>query len=108
MSAHISSPWEIVETPDAVIVSEWHIKIGPEMLLPFFPYKRQWSEDRQQSGLVLDHEKMAAARLAAAAPDMLDALRRAVLALAFAAESSDAMRDDYNAVSAAIEKATGN
>lgn len=39
--------------------------------------------------------------------DMLRALRRAVLALAFAAESSPAMRDDYEAVSAAIAKATG-
>jgi hypothetical protein len=38
--------------------------------------------------------------------DMLKALRRAVLALAFAAESSPAMRDDYEAVSAAIAKAT--
>lgn len=47
------------------------------------------------------------ARLIAAAPEMLDALRRAVLALAFAAESSKAMQDDYEAVSAAIEKATG-
>lgn len=46
------------------------------------------------------------ARLIAAAPDMLAALRRAVLALAFAAESSPAMRDDYNAVSEAIAKAT--
>lgn len=45
--------------------------------------------------------------LIAAAPDMLQALRRAVLALAFAAESSPAMRDDYEAVSAAIAKATG-
>lgn len=48
------------------------------------------------------------AHLIAAAPDMLKALRRAVLALAFAAESSEAMRDDYNAVSAAITKATGS
>lgn len=46
-------------------------------------------------------------RLIAAAPDMLAALRRAVLALAFAAETSPAMRDDYDAVSAAISKATG-
>jgi hypothetical protein len=47
------------------------------------------------------------ALLIAAAPDMLQALRRAVLALAFSAESSEAMRDDYEAVSAAIAKATG-
>ena len=39
--------------------------------------------------------------------EMLDALRRAVLALAFAAETSPAMHDDYEAVSAAIKKATG-
>jgi hypothetical protein len=38
---------------------------------------------------------------------MLNALRRAALALAFAAESSPAMQDDYNAVSAAIAEATG-
>ena len=37
---------------------------------------------------------------------MLAALRRAALALAFAAESWPAMQDDYEAVSAAIRKAT--
>ncbi len=37
--------------------------------------------------------------------EMLTAMRRAVLALAFAAESSRAMKDDYNALSAAIDKA---
>jgi len=52
-------------------------------------------------------EAEANARLIAAAPDMLQALRRAALALAFAAESSPAMMDDYKAVSAAIERATG-
>jgi hypothetical protein len=46
-------------------------------------------------------------RLIAAAPAMLLALRRAVIALAFAAENSAAMRDDYLAVSDAIAKATG-
>ena len=47
------------------------------------------------------------ARLIAAAPEMLNALRRAALALAFGAENFPAMSDDYKAVSAAIEKATG-
>ncbi len=47
------------------------------------------------------------ARLIEAAPTMLAALRRAALALAFAAETSPAMQDDYNAVSAAIALATG-
>lgn len=53
------------------------------------------------------HNALANARLIAAAPDMLQALRRAVLALAFAAETSPAMRDDYEVVSEAIAKATG-
>ena len=52
-------------------------------------------------------ESAANARLIHAAPTMLTALRRASLALAFAAESSSAMRDDYEAVSAAIAAATG-
>jgi hypothetical protein len=47
------------------------------------------------------------ARMMVSAPTMLNALRRAALALAFAAESSPAMQDDYNAVSEAIAKATG-
>lgn len=59
------------------------------------------------TGVVNDEESRANARLIAAAPDMLAALRRAALALAFAAESSKAMQDDYEAVSAAIAKATG-
>ena len=46
------------------------------------------------------------ARLIAAAPNMLSALRRAAVALAFAAENSEAMQDDYAAVNAAIDLAT--
>ena len=38
--------------------------------------------------------------------ELVAALRRAAIALAFASETSDAMRDDYDAVTAAIEKAT--
>lgn len=37
--------------------------------------------------------------------EMLSAMRRAVLALAFAAESSKAMQDDYKALSNAIDRA---
>lgn len=47
------------------------------------------------------------AEMIAALPEMLAALRRAALALAFAAETSPAMKDDYKAVSAAIALATG-
>jgi len=66
-----------------------------------------YSDSENALELDIAGESMANARLWAAAPDMLSALRRAVLALAFAAESSPAMHDDYNAVSAAIDKATG-
>lgn len=52
-------------------------------------------------------EADANARLIAAAPEMLLALRRAAMALAFAAEESPAMEDDYNAVSRAIAAAAG-
>lgn len=55
-----------------------------------------------------DEQAIHDARLIAAAPDMLQALRRAALALAFAAESSPAMQDDYEAISRAIAKATGD
>ena len=84
---------------------------------PWFPTKdskynevarigRAWNIGTE---LALSHfgDVDADARLIAAAPDMLYALRRAVLALAFAAESSKAMQDDYEAVSLAIAKATG-
>lgn len=69
-------------------------------------FEIHWSNDGECVAEVVHGE--ADARLIAAAPDMLQALRRAVLALAFAAESSEAMRDDYNAVSDAIAKATGS
>lgn len=58
--------------------------------------------------VIAECETEADARLIAAAPAMLKALRRAAIALAFAAESSPAMRDDYEAVSAAIARATGS
>lgn len=47
------------------------------------------------------------ARLLDAARDMLDALKRASVALAFGAEAFPAMRDDYDAAVAAIAKAEG-
>lgn len=53
-----------------------------------------------------DQDDMRNAILISEAENMLKALRRAVLALAFAAERSSAMHDDYKAVSNAIERAT--
>ena len=65
-----------------------------------------WTPHNIGNGVTATYRE-ANARLIAAAPEMLAALRRAVLALAFAAESSPAMQDDYAAVSAAIDRATG-
>lgn len=45
--------------------------------------------------------------LIAAAPDLLEACQRAVLALKFGSEHFPSMRDDYTVVCAAIAKATG-
>jgi len=53
-----------------------------------------------------DQDDMRNAILISEAENMLKALRRAALALAFATELSPAMQDDYKAVSNAIEKAT--
>lgn len=74
MTAHTPGPWTIVESKDPIVVSHWHIQIG-NVSIPFFPYKRIYSEDLTQSGLVRDDEQMANARLIAAAPDLLAALK---------------------------------
>jgi hypothetical protein len=53
-------------------------------------------------------ETRANARLIASAPDLLAACRRAVCALAAATVDDACYREDYEAVSAAIAKATGS
>ena len=65
---HTPGPWELIETQHKKIISSWHVKVG-EHQIPVHPYKRIWSEDRTQSGLVIDHQHMADARLIAAAPE---------------------------------------
>ena len=74
MSKHTPGPWAIVERQDPVMVSGWHVQIG-SVELPFFPYTRVYSEDRSQSSLARDAKQMANARLIAAAPDLLEALK---------------------------------
>lgn len=51
-------------------------------------------------------ERAANARLISAAPDMLDALRKAVLALAHAYESTAMYKQECEVCDAAIKKAT--
>lgn len=52
-------------------------------------------------------ERESVANLIAAAPNLLNACRIAVMALAAAAERDQTFQRDYEAVSAAIEKARG-
>ncbi len=104
MSAHTPGPWTINTAGGA--------KAGePFQITEIYVYAPNTQDDTAICADVIDpvtqEPSFANALLIAAAPDMLQALRRAVLALAFAAETSPAMRDDYNAVSAAISKATG-
>lgn len=91
MTALNKGPWIAYKRPEPIGYAEYEIHHGT---------------DGECVAEVVHGE--ANACLLAAAPEMLDALRRAVLALAFAAETSATMRDDYNAVSAAISKATGS
>ncbi len=71
---HTPGPWEVVITIDGITIPNWLIQIG-KVKVPAFPYKRIYSEDRTQSGLVQDDEQVANIRLIAAAPDLLAALR---------------------------------
>lgn len=77
MSKHTPAPWALTETVHENIVSSWDVKIGDHEV-NVFPYKRIFSEDRTQSGLVIDPQIMADARLIAASPDLLEALKLAV------------------------------
>lgn len=54
-------------------------------------------EDEKANELLIAHSR-----------DMLDALYRAKTALTFAAQTSDAMKDDLKAIEAVIALATGN
>lgn len=73
MSKHTPGPWELVETPHETIISSWHIQIGEDKV-SVFPFRRHYSECRQYSAFAKCDQKMADARLIAAAPDLLEAL----------------------------------
>jgi hypothetical protein len=103
------------QTKHESVVDSWHIDIGKHKI-PLFPYKRIYSEDLKQSGLVTDAEHIADARLIAAAPELLEALKGAVTELLAVVNSLNAEQmphdgDDFHerlgAALAAIAKATG-
>lgn len=100
---HTPGPWLLVETPDEKMISSWHIQVGDDRV-SVFPYTRQYSQCRQYSGLITDHQKMADAKLIAAAPDLLSELEETHAALCFTADYIGSERYKRNA--AAIAKAT--
>jgi len=104
MSKHTPGPWTFSTSSDGWSYS---IYIAQADGAPYTPNYSDVAYITQTCTGERQQVQEANARLIAAAPDMLDALRRAVLALAFASETSAAMHDDYEAVSRAIAKATG-
>jgi hypothetical protein len=74
MSKHTPGPWELREYKQEKVVSSWNVHIG-EYQVHIFPYKRIYSDDRQQSGFVQNDQVMADAHLIAAAPELLEALK---------------------------------
>jgi len=77
---HTPGPWKLVKEEQESMVASWHIAIGDDHI-GMFPYKRIYSDDRTQSGLVKDDEKMANAILLSSAPDLLSALRTLLTAI---------------------------
>ena len=99
---HTPGPWMLSQTKHESVVDSWHIDIGKHKI-PLFPYKRIYSEDRTQSGLVTDAEHIADARLIAAAPDLLDALQQ----LCNERKAGLASLETWEKARAAIAKAEG-
>lgn len=102
--SHTPGPWslEVHESSFDGVSVGWSISSDTRVNIA----NGQAQEHLGKSG-ILRTECIANAHLIVAAPTMLAALRRAALALSFAAEESTAMRDDYEAISAVIEEATG-
>lgn len=100
MSAgHTPGPWKLTETTHEKIISSWDIQAG-EHQINVFPYKRIYSDDGAKSGLVIDKQKMADARLIAAAPELLEALKGVV-------KVADRATVEFDAARAAINKTEG-
>lgn len=74
MNKHTAGPWELKETTYDTVISDWSVIAGGDFIR-LFPYKRIYSDDKSQSGLVICRERMANAHLIAAAPDLLEALK---------------------------------
>lgn len=108
MSAkHTPGPWMLSQTKHESVVDSWHIDIGKHKI-PLFPYKRIYSEDRTQSGLVTDAEHIADARLIAAAPELLSALLMVKdAAINMRGEDFNLTVDQWAKFHASIAKATG-
>ena len=104
MSKHTPGPWKLIETKDPCSVSDWHIYTGADSVC-VFPYKRIYSEDRKQSGLVVCNESMANAVLMTASPDLLQALQLVVAHIPEIIASGILTAAETDTIRAAITKA---
>ena len=106
MSKHTPGPWGLVYYAKGAHLP---IPIGEHKTIAVFADGPQRGDVAyMQHGLYGDDQALATARLIAAAPDMLAALRKAVLALAHASETAPGLYvEAYEEVSAAITEATG-
>jgi hypothetical protein len=108
---HTPGPWTLVETADERTISDWHLQIG-DYSIHVFTY-------RHVGGYITDHRRMADARLIAAAPDLLEALKDlkvryetlfdfyAVRVYCPSSDSSSDLELALTTCNRAIEKATG-
>jgi hypothetical protein len=99
---HTPGPWIITqESYGTVIRGAEVVRESDGYEYPFREYVAStWGERSDTTD--------ADARLIAAAPEMLDALRRASMALAWASDREPVLIDDYNAVNDIIARATGS
>ena len=105
-AAHTPGTWVLIKTDHETMISDWHIQMGKDRV-DVFPYKRIYSEDKTQSGLVTDDELMSNARLMAAAPELLEALKACAGICAGESMSKSSLIRALEMARAVITKATG-
>jgi hypothetical protein len=96
MIEHTKGPWKMFEVNGTVGI------VGPRSDIAY----TKLPEIVSDSSRSIDEDR-ANAILMATAPELLDACRRAVCALAYASKHDKIFNDDYEVVSSVIAKATG-
>ncbi|AOI76084.1 hypothetical protein [Burkholderia sp. NRF60-BP8] len=72
---HIEGRWELIETPDDKMISDWKIVIGADSI-SVFPFKYVKSECDKFGGYVMDRERLSTYRLMTMALDMAEVLEK--------------------------------